>query len=79
MNENNVKYYIRKSGVIVRVIDDTSLEYLNKEFNWVPNQEWYISMFVDGEDAYHEVDEKMVLDYIDHNLNSDLNSLKKTR
>lgn len=79
MNENNVKYYIRKSGVIVRVIDDTSLEYLNKEFNWVPNQEWYISMFVDGEDTYQEVDEKMVSDYIDHNLNSDLNSLKKTR
>ena len=46
----NIKYYQRRSGVIVRVKDDVTLEYLSKEYEWIPNQEWYLSMFVDGTD-----------------------------
>ena len=66
----NVKYYMRRSGVIVRVRDDVTLEYLSKEFEWVPNQEWFVSMFVDGDDDYIEIDEKQVEDFLEEKLNS---------
>ena len=66
----NIKYYQRRSGVIVRVKDDVVLEYLSKEFEWIPNQEWYLSMFVDGNDDYIEIDEKEVEDFLEEKLNS---------
>ncbi len=66
----NIKYYRRASGVIVRVIDDVALEYLNKEADWVPNQEWYISMFIDGEDEYQEISKAEVNACIDSILNN---------
>ena len=68
-NYKNVKYYMRRSGVIVRVRDDVTLEYLSKEFEWVPNQEWFVSMFVDGDDDYIEIDEKQVEDFLEEKLN----------
>ncbi len=66
----NVKYYMRRSGVIVRVRDDVTLEYLSKEYEWVPNQEWFVSMFVDGDDDYIRIDEKQVEDFLEEKLNS---------
>ena len=68
--DENVKYYQRRSGVIVRVIDDVTLEYLSKEFEWIPNQEWYLSMFIDGTDDFIEIDEKEVEDFLEEKLNS---------
>lgn len=75
MNEN-IKYYQRRSGVIVRVKDDVTLEYLSKEYEWIPNQEWYLSMFVDGTDDFIEINEKDVEDFLEEKLNS---SKKMTR
>ena len=65
-----IKYFMRRSGVIVRVKDDVTLEYLNKEYEWIPNQEWYMSMFVDGTDDYIEISETEVEKFIDDKLNS---------
>ena len=70
MANNKIKYYMRRSGVIVRVRDDVTLEYLSKEFEWVPNQEWFVSMFVDGDDDYIEINEKQVEDFLEEKLNS---------
>ena len=69
-NDNKIKYYMRRSGVIVRVRDDVTLEYLSKEYEWVPNQEWFVSMFVDGDDDYIEINEKQVEDFLEEKLNS---------
>lgn len=66
----NIKYYQRRSGVIVRVKDDVTLEYLSKEYEWIPNQEWYLSMFVDGTDDFVEINEKDVEDFLEEKLNS---------
>lgn len=66
----NIKYYQRRSGVIVRVKDDVTLEYLSKEYEWIPNQEWYLSMFVDGTDDFIEINEKDVEDFLEEKLNS---------
>ena len=66
----NVKYYQRRSGVIVRVKDDVTLEYLSKEYEWIPNQEWYVSMFVDGDDDFIEINEKDVEEFLEEKLNS---------
>ena len=66
----NVKYYQRRSGVIVRVKDDVTLEYLSKEYEWIPNQEWYVSMFVDGDDDFIEISEKDVEEFLEEKLNS---------
>lgn len=64
-----VKYYLRTdSRVFVRLKDEVIVEYLNKEFEWVSNQEWYISMFVEKQDNYIEVSEEFVNSYIDNNL-----------
>ena len=66
----NIKYYQRRSEVIVRVKDDVTLEYLSKEYEWIPNQEWYLSMFVDGTDDFIEINEKDVEDFLEEKLNS---------
>lgn len=68
--EENIEYYMRKSGTIVRVKDGVILEYLNAECNWIPNQEWFVSMFVDGEDDYIEITKEHVDKYINDQLNS---------
>lgn len=67
---NKIKYYLRKSGVIVRIIDDVILEYLSTECEWLPNQEWFVSMFVDGEDEFKEISEEEVENYIKNKKNS---------
>ncbi len=69
-NGQTIRYYKRASGVIVRLIDDVALEYLTKEAIWVPNQEWYISMFIDGEDEYQEISKAEVSSVIDNILNN---------
>ena len=69
-DDKNIKYYMRRSGVIVRVRDDVTLEYLSKEFEWVPNQEWFVSMFVDGDDDYIEISKKQVEEFLEEKLNS---------
>lgn len=66
----DIKYYMRKSGTIVRVVDGVILEYLNSECSWIPNQEWFVSMFVDGEDDYIEISKDKVDNYINDKLNS---------
>ncbi len=68
--EETIKYYMRRSGIIVRVRDEVALEYLSKEFNWIPNQEWYVSMFVDGTDDYIDISEKEVEEFLEEKLNS---------
>jgi len=70
IKESNIKYYMRKSGTIVRVIDGVAVEYLNSECNWVLNQEWFVSMFVDGEDEFISLTEQQVDDFINKKLNS---------
>ena len=77
--EVEIKYYMRKSGRIVRVLDDVTLEYLNDECEWVPNQEWYVAMFIDGEDEYKEVSEEYVKQIINAKLNSAITGPTKTR
>ena len=83
MNDKVKKqYFLRKSGIIVCLKDETALYYLNPECEWIRNQEWYVSMFVDGDDDdYTEISESQVMAYINDRLNSsiDLNTSKKTR
>lgn len=84
MEKEKIKkqYFIRKSGVIVCLQNETALYYLNPECEWIRNQEWYISMFVDGDDDdYKEITEEEVKEYINNKLSSKLpiNTLKKTR
>ena len=69
-NNDNISYYIRKSGVIVRLINGVILEYLNPECKWMPNQEWFVSMFVDREDIYQEISEAEAMQRIYEKLNS---------
>ncbi len=78
-NKSSIKYYRRKSGTYVRVIDGVILQYLNPECNWIYNQEWFASMFIDGEDEYVPCTEKEVDSYIKACLNSNLSmkTLKK--
>lgn len=75
------QYFIRKSEVIVCLKNETALYYLNPECEWIRNQEWYMSMFVDGDDEYKEITEEEVKKYINNKLSSKLNinTLKKTR
>ena len=68
--QKKVEYFMRKSGVIVRLIDGVMLEYLNSEYNWLPNQEWFVSMFVDGEDEFIPLAKEQVDNYINNKLNS---------
>ena len=72
MNQNhNISYYVRKpNDVIVRLVDGVNLEYLNPECKWMPNQEWFVSMFVDREDIYQEISEAEALHRIYEKLNS---------
>ena len=65
-----VKYYMRSSGIYVRVINDVYLECLNSECRWVPNQEWFVSMFVDGEDEFKELAKEDVEMYINNKMKS---------
>ena len=68
--EEKIEYYMRKSGIIVRVVDGVTLEYLSKEYNWIPNQEWFVSMFVDGVDDYISLTKEQVDAYLEEKLNS---------
>ncbi len=68
--KDNIQYYMRKSGAIVRLRNGIILEYLNPECDWLPNQEWFVSMFVDGEDDYIELTEEQVNSFINRKLNS---------
>ena len=69
-NNDNISYYIRKSGVIVRLINGVILEYLNPECKWIPNQEWYMSMFVDGKEEQQKISKNQVEMIINAKLNS---------
>lgn len=69
-NNDNISYYIRKSGVVVRLINGVILEYLNPECKWIPNQEWYMSMFVDGEEELQRISKNQVETIINAKLNS---------
>ena len=79
--KKNIEYFMRKSGVIVRLIDGVILEYLNSEYNWLPNQEWFVSMFVDGEDEFTRLTKEQVDNYINNKINANLslNSKKMIR
>lgn len=79
--KKNIEYFMRKSGVIVRLIDGVTLEYLNSEYNWLPNQEWFVSMFVDGEDEFTKLTKEQVDNYINNKINANLslNSKKMIR
>ena len=73
--EYNIKYYklLKEEGendIFVRVIDDINLEYLNSELEWIPNQEWYVAMFYDGDIDYKEVKSDDIDKYIMEHLNS---------
>ena len=72
---DNIKYYklLKEEGendIFVRVIDDINLEYLNSELEWIPNQEWYVAMFYDGDIDYKEVKSDDIDKYIMEHLNS---------
>ncbi len=69
--ENEYRYYKRATGVVVRVSErDIVLQVLiydkkNDQFLWIPNQEWYMSMFADGDDnIYQEVSKDYVENYM---------------
>ena len=73
--EDNIKYYklLKEEGendIFVRVLDDVNLEYLNSELEWIPNQEWYVAMFYDGDIDYKEVKSDDIDKYIMEHLNS---------
>ena len=73
--EDNIKYYklLKEEGendIFVRVLDDINLEYLNSELEWIPNQEWYVAMFYDGDIDYKEVKSDDINKYIMEHLNS---------
>ena len=59
LNENGVISY-----TYVRLVGETTLEYLNLEYEWKPNQEWFVSMFYDGEVSFVEVSKEEVDEYI---------------
>ena len=72
---NNTKYYelLKEEGendIFVRVLNGVNLEYLNSELEWIPNQEWFVAMFYDGDIDYKEVSEDVVNKYIIEHLNS---------
>ena len=73
-NLDKVKYYrLKEEGendIFVRVRNEVNLEYLNSEFEWIPNQEWFVSMFYDKDVDYEEVLENDVNLYIANKLNS---------
>lgn len=69
-NTENVRYFIRESGKIVRLSNDVIVEFLDNECNWVLNQEWFDSMFSTGEDSFQEVNEEFVNNYIFSRLHS---------
>lgn len=84
MENKKVKkqYFVRtNSGVIVCLVNDIAVYYLNPECEWVRNQEWYVSMFADGEDEKREITEQEVMNYIHSKLSSklELNKIKKAR
>ena len=78
--KNNIKYYklLGEDDIVtyIRVVDDVNLEYLNRENEWVKNQEWYVAIFIDGEEDYLEVTENEVFQYIYDRLNSKKSSKK---
>lgn len=59
LNENGVISY-----TYLRLVGKTTLEYLNREYEWKSNQEWFVSMFYDGEVSFVEVPKKEVDEYI---------------
>lgn len=76
-DRENVRYFERASGVIVRVIDDVTLDYLTESCDWVPNQDWYVSMFIEGIDPYQEVGEDYVNKIIEDKLNATFDPVKQ--
>lgn len=65
------RYFLRKSGKIVRAsMENVTLDVLNQECMWEPNQEWYMSMFVDGDDDFIEIPEEQVNQYINNRIDS---------
>ncbi len=73
-NLDKIRYYrLKEEGendIFVRVRNEVNLEYLNSEFEWIPNQEWFVSMFYDKDIDYEEVLENDVNLYIANKLNS---------
>jgi len=66
MEKYDIEYYVRKSGIIVRVIDGVTLQYLDDNFEWITNQEWYKTMFIDGDDEYDKLTKDEVKEYINN-------------
>ena len=56
----NVKYFRREAGGIVRLTDNVTVHSLNLNGQWVPNQD-AISMFYDGMVDYEEITEEEML------------------
>lgn len=53
-----MKYYRRESGTIVKVDDNMQIFYLDKQGNWINNQE-LIDMFIEDLD-YEEISEEEI-------------------
>lgn len=56
---DNIKYFRREKGGIVRLTNEVTVHSLDLNGEWVPNQ-YLISMFIDGMDDYVEITEEEV-------------------
>lgn len=60
------KYFKREEGTYVKLLNGFEVYCFNiSTMSWEPNQEWFETMFIDGEDMYEEVTGEEVKRYID--------------
>ena len=66
---NNIKYFIRETGGIVRLTNEVIVHSLDLNGEWIPNQ-YLISMFIDGMEDYKEITEDEVNEIIEERKNN---------
>lgn len=74
---DNIKYYLRKNGGIVRLTNDVTVHSLDLNGEWIPNQ-YLISMFIDGMDDYKEITEDEVNNVMESLKNKET-EIRRTR
>ncbi len=56
---NNIKYFRREKGGIIKYEDNSLVYFLDEFGNWIQNQ-YLISMFIDGNDDFEIINEDEV-------------------
>ena len=80
-NLDKIRYYrLKEEGendIFVRVRNEVNLEYLNSEFEWIPNQEWFVSMFYDKDIDYEAINSNIVENKINGRYGYQQNKVNK--